>query len=374
MALKVFVSGLFALATTFGGMLQPLSACGQSQQFSESRLEIVAGLLQGPGNPGVSKDRRIFMTNHPFYAPEFNLIELVDGESIPYPSPEWSKAPLYPGAPGIYAAIGLRVSKKDILWIADIGAPASDILPRLIGWDIKHNRLFKIIELSADVLTETSFINDFAIDQKRNYAYITDIDFGGSEPAIIVLNLETGEARRVLAGVESTLAENIPIVVGGEVLDANVPNVGVDGITIDVEYKWVYYCALQGTKIWRIRAKDLVNASLSEQQINEKVKFYAPKPVYDGISIDCHNNIYITDLPNNALGIIGSKTKTYTKILEETIYLNWADGICSGGDEYFYVTVNQLQNSPPVNMGQDKSIKPFWLVRFKGFAKSAIGR
>src|SRR5690242_9964425 len=97
-----FMPGLLALLTMLVGMQQPLLAGGQQHSHehastsSERRLEIVAALLQGPGNPAVSKDGRIFMTNHPFYAPEFNLIELVDGESVPYPSPEWSAAPVAP--------------------------------------------------------------------------------------------------------------------------------------------------------------------------------------------------------------------------------------------------------------------------------------
>lgn len=385
MGIKLFVPGLFALLTVLIGMQQPLSACGQQHSESRSRehssaatsqrsLEIVAGLLQGPGNPAVSKDGRIFITNHPFYAPEFNLIELINGSAVPYPNEEWSKPPVAPGAPGIYASIGLRVSKKGILWVADIGAPAQSIAPRLIGWDIKGNRLFKIIELPPDVTTATSFIQDFALDQKRNYAYIADLDLGGNEPAIIVVNLQTGQSRRVLAGVESTLPEDVPIVINGEVVDPNLPLIGLDGITIDVEYKWVYYCALQGTKLWRVRAKDLVNSSLTEQQLNEKVEFYAARPVCDGISIDRDNNIYITDLNNNAIGVIEAKTKTYSKIIEEIIYLSYPDGVCYGGDGYFYATVNQLQNSPPLNMGQDKSLKPYWLVRFEGFAESTIGR
>ncbi len=382
----LFVPALVALLTMAVGVEQPLLAGGEHHSHNKSKehasttsertLEMVAAFLQSPGNAAISTDGRIFITNQPFYAPEFNLIELVNGDSIPYPTVEWSQPPVAPGAPGIYSAIGIRVSKKGILWVADMGVPEEGIVPRLIGWDIKHNRLFKIIEFPADVITPTSFIDDFALDQKRDYAYVTDLDLFGGEAAMIVVNLKNGEARRVLAGVESTQGEDVPIVINGVVVAPGLPLLGLDGITIDVEYKWVYYCALQGTKLWRIRAKDLVNASLTEDELNAKVEFYAARPVCDGITIDKDNNIYITDLNNSAIGVIDSKTKTYSKIegLEEVIYLSYPDGISYGGDGYFYVTVNQLQNSPPINNGVDKSLKPFWLVRFEGFAKSAIGR
>ena len=58
---------------------------------------------------------------------------------------------------------------------------------------------------------------DIVIDQKNRKFYIADEDIGpggdGSHAAIIIIDIDTGRARRVLDGDKSTVPENVPITV-----------------------------------------------------------------------------------------------------------------------------------------------------------------
>ena len=49
---------------------------------------------------------------------------------------------------------------------------------------------------------------------------------------------------------------------GGEAL-----RVGVNPITIDVEYAWLYYGAMHGTKLYRVRTRHLLDATLSPEEL-----------------------------------------------------------------------------------------------------------
>ena len=130
---------------------------------------------------------------------------------------------------------------------------------------------------------------------------------------------------------------------------------------------------MSGTSLYRVAAVDLLDATLSAEELSNRVERYGDKPICDGITVDGEGNVYITAITDNAIGVV-DETGTYQTLYRDDELLSWTDGMAFGADNYIYVTVSQLQNSPPLNNGKDDSKPPFYLVRFPALASGEVGR
>jgi hypothetical protein len=337
-------------------------------------VEEVVRLGQRPGNPAVTADGRLIFTLHPFGRPEFKLLELRgDGSLVPFPNEAASRD-------GFAAPLGLRAGEDGVLWILDLGAqgiPAS-----LIGWNLARNALERRITIPDPAYRPNSFLQDFALDQSRGIAFIADATrgepVGESRPAIVAVDLSTGRARRLLEDHPSFQAEPIDTVAEGRPLrtlglDGQVYpfRLALDPVTIDPAYEWVYWGALTGTAIYRARAADLANPGLSADALAARVEAYREKPVCDGISVDVEGNIYITDVGRNAIGV--ATAEGYT-VLASDPRMVWPDGLAFGPDGHLYVTVNQLNRDSAQNAGVEAGEPPYYILRIRPLAASAVGR
>jgi sugar lactone lactonase YvrE len=313
--------------------------------------EVVARFLERPGNPAVGPDGRILVSVHPLDHPGTRIVELgPDGAARPYP-----EAPLVSGSEAeIKAVIAIRIDDDGIAWILDLSAHA------LIAWDLKAERLVRTLVIPDDVLVPTSFLQDFALDQKRGRAIIADMTQGdltsAPHPAFITVDLATGDARRVAQDHPSMMPETE----GG---------LALNGITIDPDYEWVYFGAVHSRSLYRVRAEAFDAAA---GWVASGVERYAAKPFSDGITIDGAANVYVTDIEHHAIGVSTPAGYRIIASLDET--QSWPDGFSFGPDGYVYATVNQLDRSAALNDGVDTGRRPFLLVRFPALARGVTGR
>jgi len=338
-----------------------------------SQIETVATFDASipPGNLGIGPDGRIFMSVHRFFGQQLRLVEVLPGgKTRPYPNAAWAAAPKGDG-PGLLDVLGLNVDRRGILWILDGQGEAHT--GRIIGWNTKTESLERIYYLGAPVTRKTSFLNDLAIDRTNNTIYISDTG-DGKNSALIVLDMTTGQARRVLEGSKFTLPEDIDMIIDNRLikLGGQPARIGVNPITIDPHNEWVYYGPMSGQSLYRIRTSNLLNRELTPEQLADKVERFSDKPISDGITIDAGNNIYITDITQNAIGVV-DPDGAY-RLLYQDEALSWADGFGFGPDNYIYVTVNQLQNSPALSQGIDQSQPPYYLLRFPSVDAGVVGR
>ena len=335
-----------------------------------AELEVVAELDQGPGNVTVTPDGRIILSQHQFYAPELRVVELMeDGSLRPFPTAEWA-GPRGDDGVGLTAVLGLRSGRDGIVWLLDNGA-AGEAPPRLVGWDTRAGDLHAVVDIPASASLEGSFHNDLALDQERPLAYIADLAGG-----IAIVNLETGDGRRVLDGHPSTAAEDVDFVVRGEVL--TMPNgeplrVAVNPITISPDNTWVYYGAMNGTAVWRVPTAALADPSLAPAELAAEVERYGDKPPSDGITIDDGGNVYVTDGGGNAIGVTRPDGRYAVHVVDAR--LEWPDGLSAGPDGFIYATVNRLNNTPFLNAGESEPpAGPYYLVRFRPLGAAVVGR
>ena len=321
--------------------------------------------LHPPGNVAVSSTGQVFMSNHHFYGVDSRIVELKkDGSIVDYPNTEFNQ--------NLNPVLGVVIDEQGILWMLETAS--SDGVGRLIGWDTQQNRLYKMISLAAPVLPDNSFLNDLAVDRQHEAVYISD-PAGGSNAALIVVDLTSGTARRVLDGSVYTRPENVDTVINGNTLSIGGQpiRIGVDSLTIDPNNEWVYFGALSGEKLYRVHTQYLLDAKLSANMLRSKVEFYANKPVSDGITIDNGGNIYVTDISNNAVGYIDTD-RQYHILHQDSDKFSWSDGFSTTADGKLLVTVNKLHQSPAVNNQQDKSDGHYYIIQFDALTETTVGR
>lgn len=366
---KGLFNGVFTVAA-ISAVIVPQGAIAQP---FPAGIEIVAEFPRQtpPGNIAVTPDGRLIMSQHQFYGTDFKVVEVkADGSVVPFPSATWSSPPDENGI-GLNNVLGIRADGSGVVWMLD--NPGDGGTGRLVGWNTRSNRLHQVVYLAAPLIPENTFLNDFAVDLYHDAAYIADTA-GGSNAALIVVDLQTGYARRVLAGHPSMQPEDISMVIDGDTvtLGGEEARIGVNPITLDPSNEWVYYGPMTGRSLYRIRTADLLNRALSPEELAARVERFGDKPISDGITIDGGGNVYVTDITNNAIGVT-RPDGTY-EILYQDDDLSWTDGFGFGPDNHIYVTVNQLHRSPVLNQGEDASEPPYYLLRFPALDAGIVGR
>ena len=356
---KTFTAVLF----TFSGFLGNLQA---------NEIELVAELPPEtpPGNIAISPDGRIFLSVHGFYNQPAKVVELLqDGSTKPYPTKQWAYAPTDDhNNIGLHGVLGINADPNGILWMLDTSS--SNYSGRLIGWNTRSEQLHRIVYLAKPIISDHSFLNDLAIDLKNNAIYIADT---GTE-AIIVVDLSTGQTRRILEGSAFTKAQDIDMVIDGVLIQMNgqPARLGINPITIDSQNEYLYWGAMSGTAIYRIETQYLNNARLTDTDLAKHIEHYGDKPISDGITIDDAGNVYITSITDDSIGYVQSDG-TYKTLFKEDAF-SWPDGFAVGPDNYIYVTINELHRSPGLNNGQNHSKNEFKVMRFKALSTARIGR
>jgi len=340
-------------------------------------FSVIARLSQGPGNVTATPAGRIIMSQHQFYRPEASVVEWrEDGSVTPFPDKDWNDRS---GRIGLTldSVLGIRTDPNGVVWMLDNGMRTGST-PKLVGWDTRADKLHRVIYLPAPVAPKDEFVNDFTVDTRHNRIFIVD-PAGGANAAFIVVDLETGAARRVLQGHSSVVPEALDLVIDGRPIEIkgadgrlSRPRIGVNPVTEDLENEWVYFGPMHGTSLYRIKAGDLADDKLDDNALGARVERYSAKPICDGITIDRAGNIYLGDLAENAIGVI-KPDRSYVR-LAQSAELSWVDSLAFGAGGKLYAVVNQLHRSSTLSGGEERSKPPYLLIQVKALAEGLPGR
>lgn len=283
----------------------------------------------------VSDQGRVFV-NYPYWSEEVpvSVAELVDGQSVPYPSPEWNDRN---NSNSFNAVQSVVIDAKNRLWVLDTNNPqfkgVKKAGPVLFQFNLKSNRKIRAFTFPAGVYRPNSYFNDVRIDAERDIAYITDSGNG----ALIVLNLETGTSRRLLEEHPSVQSEADLLVCDGYVWENSVD---ADGIALSKDGEYLYYIALTSHTLYRIRTDALFDKSLSSENLARKVETVATVPATDGMLFDYDGNLWMGGLESNGINMLAHDGQLVRVLQDQTI--RWADSFAmdKGGDIYF--TTSQI--------------------------------
>ena len=365
LVLLVIVLAAFVRIRYGGG--DPYPNLTSSPVVAADQLQEVLAYREPIGNVAVSGSGRVFFTVHPEARPQGNkLLHHVDGASIPFPDSQ-SQSELFD------TVLGVVIDRQNRLWTIDHGyhglRPA-----RLLAFDIEtgevvHDRFF------SELIAPTgSFLQDLQVSPDGRTVVIADASVWRKSPALIVYNVDTSTARRVLEGHESVSAESYVIRNHGEEMNffGNLATLraGVDGIAINDE--WLYFGALNGSGLHRVDLATLVDPNSSNTDIVAAVERYSDKPLSDGFSIDTAGNVYITDVEHGAVIRVGANQGLDTLLRSRSI--RWPDALSFGPDGWLYIADSALRDVILQSPEHIKSQGPYRIFRVQTNAEGTPGQ
>jgi sugar lactone lactonase YvrE len=326
--------------------------------LNSSALEQVLEYAEPVGNVAVHRDGRIFFTVHPESRPTGNkLLEYVRGAAVPYPSGA-EQAELFD------TVLGVAIDRYNRLWTIDHGNHGLRTA-RIVAIDLDTNTVIREQSLSADIAPAGSFLQDLQVSADGNTIVIADASFWRKAPAIIVYDVETGEARRVLESHPSVSAENYMIRNGDREMEFIGGIValrgGIDGIALGPD--WLYFGALSGSGLYRVRLRDLRDRSLPPGQLAKRVERYSDKPLSDGFSLDVAGNVYVTDIEHSSIFVVNPERELKTLIQSRDV--RWADALSFGPDDYLYLADSALSELILQSREHIDTNGPYRIFRFK---------
>jgi hypothetical protein len=147
-----------------------------------------------------------------------------------------------------------------------------------------------------DVVSPTSsFLNDIVVDEAREVAYLSDADGDG---ALITFDYRSRRSHRY-SGPSTRNEPAYSMVIAGVNYGRRVFTTPVDGIAMGAGGEYVYYCAVQGTQLYRVATAALRDFSASSQAVvDAAVQSLGVKPPSDGIVV-WGDALYFGSLPES---------------------------------------------------------------------------
>src|SRR5262249_46975460 len=236
--------------------------------------------------------------------------------------------------------------------------------PKLVKVDLVKNEVVQTIAFNEQVAPKKSYLNDVRVDVKGQTAFITDSGLG----AIVVVDLSSGKARRLLDHDRSTLAEkDFKLQVNGRELlaeNGKPPQINSDGIAYDHLRGYLYYHALTARTLYRIKVTDLKNPGLTSG-LSEKVEKVTETPAPDGMIMGSDGKLYLTDIEHGAIQVWDPEAQTLSSVVTDG-RLSWPDSLAWGPDGALFVTTSQIQNLPRFNGGKDLRTTPYHVFKVIG--------
>ena len=314
----------------------------------------------------VSKDGRIFV-NFPRWTEDspISVAELKDGKPVAYPDAEWNSwrnARMDEVDPKTHFVCVQSVvaDAQDRLWVVDAAAPAMAATvkdgPKLVAIDLKTNTVARTIPFDASVAPQGSYLNDVRIAPDGKTAYLTD---SGAEGALVVVDIDSGKARRLLSGDPSTMPDkSVTVTYDGKPLrrpDGRGVEFSADGIALSPDGKTLYWQAIKGKMLYSLPTEALtgwatasiVPEALTDRSLSGKIVTVGENGPADGLIIlRSDGRMYVTSPQDNAIKVRElTGTNTGLTVLIQDERLRWPDTFGEGPDGTLYVTTSHIQDS-----------------------------
>jgi sugar lactone lactonase YvrE len=324
-------------------------------QPGQCSIELVARFEHQVTGVTVSEDNRIFV-NFPRWTEDtaVSVAELLPGGEVrPYPDEEWNswrnarKDEVTPEDHWVCVQ-SVVADGRGSLWVLDPAAPAQshvvDQGPKLVQIDLATNKVKQTIAFGEDAAPQGSYLNDVRFSPDGKFAYITD---SGVQGAIVVVELKSGKAQRLLDGDPTTqMKKGLDVKADGEVLrrpDGRGVEFSADGIELSGDGNYLYWQAIKGDTLYRIET-----AALRGKDASSKVENYGLNGVNDGLLIARGTNtMLLTSVEENAIRMrdLDQGPDAPIQTLVQDKRLRWPDTFSQGPDGTVYVTTSHIQDS-----------------------------
>ncbi len=318
----------------------------------------------------VSKTGRLF-ANFPLWSTDYQyaVVEILpDGTTKPFPNEHWNSWQKKDADVGgkFVCVQSVVVDDTDALWILDPANPMMNGVepggPKLVKVDLATNQVVQTIPFDSEICPSKSYLNDVRFDTARNVAYLTESGVGG----IVVVDLKSGKARRLLVEDPSTLLEkNVSLTINGkevkESLTGRKPQFNADGIALSPDNEYLYYQALMGQTLYRVATAKLRDGSLGKEDLGKAVEKVGATFPCDGLWMTKDGNLYLGDLQKNAV-----KRRTPEGNFEVVCAdprIQWPDSFAQGPDGALYFSCSRIQDMAKYNGGKSPRTEPYTIFK-----------
>lgn len=254
----------------------------------------------------------------------------------------------------------------DALWVLDTGNPGMNGTlpgaPKLVKFNPATKETLQKIPFGADVCPAKSYLNDVRFDTAKQVAYLTESGVG----CLIVVDLKTGKARRLLVEDESTTVDKkVDLTINGkEVMTAEKqkPKFNADGIALSPDNEYLYYQAIMSGKLYRIATAKLRDENLSKEDVSNAVETVGDSFPVDGLWMTKDGNLYLSDLrsgaiqrrkvPNGPVELVCSDPR-----------IEWPDSFAEGPDGAIYFSCSHIHHSAQYNGGKSARTMPYTIFK-----------
>ncbi|GBQ86407.1 gluconolactonase [Gluconacetobacter johannae DSM 13595] len=291
------------------------------------------------------------------------LATWMDGRLLPFPSAAAQRTFLSP--------LGMTRDARGRLWVVDEGMVAgvrAAPRPALIGIDPASGALFARIALHAPAVRPDSHVNDVRVDLTHGAAgtaYLSDTSQAG-HPALIVVDLARGQARRVLADRPCVSAEpGFAMEVDGRMARYDLAHPamgqgGVNGIALDRDASRLYWAPLSSRRLYSAPTALLADPAVTDDALERAVRDEGEAGVADGMATARDGSLYITDIERH--GVLRRTPDGRLFMVVHDPRLIAPDSLALDGD-VLWMTVGQWSRLPVFHGGRDMQERPYLLVR-----------
>lgn len=207
------------------------------------------------------------------------VVEYINNSTQPYPNLEWNSYNATKDPANHFVRINSqRIGPDGNLWVVDVGSPSFGepvILPegpKLIVIDVTANEVSRVYPM-GNVTLSSSLLDDIRFNPAAGKAYLTD----AGVPALIVLDLDSGEARRLLEDDISTRG-SMPVSAEGRLLhgpNGDFQYIYADQLEVSPDAKWFYYQPASGG-MYRVETKYLDQAFCNSSMASVLAQYTEP--------------------------------------------------------------------------------------------------
>jgi len=271
-----------------------------------------------------------------------SVAEVIDGKSIAYPNTKWNDWKIGQEIhDSVFVAVQSVVAFENDLYVLDTRNPFFKGVvgaPKLFVFDLKTNALKRTYTFPKESFHKDSYINDLRVDKENGSIYLTDSGHAG----LIILNIETGKAKRVLDNHFSTKAEVDHLTINGKEWKNTIHS---DGIALNPINKKLYFHALTGYTLYAIDVQTLLKGT--EAEIEKAVEKVAKTSAPDGMIFDTNGNLYYADLEQNAIMKMDA-AGTITTLVEGD-KVRWADTFSIYNNVLYYTNSRINEVTGPID-------------------------
>ena len=275
-----------------------------------------------------------------------------DGSIRPFPNAEWNAwrnaaGPLVDPGAHFVCVQSVVADGRGSLWVLDPGAPNAEKIvpgaPKLVKIDLATNQVAQVIRFGEDVAPAASYLNDVRFTPDGRHALITD---SGQKGAIVMVDLGSGTARRLLDGHPSVIMDpTVQVTADGRPLrrpDGRQPQFNSDAISIGPD-GYLYYQALTGKTLYRVPLAALTDPTATDYSVGRAVEPVAEYRVPDGILHTRAGALLLTAPETDEVKVM-NPDRTFATFARDR-RLRWPDSMAEGPDGSIYITSSRIQDS-----------------------------